>query len=129
MHENDLTHYWGGDVAASSTGDFATASGSNKTTQRILRRLMTNPAEGSIPADYPAHPEYGAGLPRRVGQTVDIPKITALIRGQILLEEAVTRIPEPQISVQEIANGIACRISYTDSVTDTTQLLSFKVTA
>lgn len=120
---NDLYHLWGGDIAAGSNGDLMPVDGSTKTTQRILRRLMTNPG------DYLDHPDYGAGLPQFVGRLVDIPKVRGLIRGQMLLDEAVARTPEPAITVSEIANGMACSIQYYDAVAKSTQTLSFNVTA
>lgn len=118
----DLYHYVGNDLAASATGDLQTVDGAIKGQQRILRRLLTNPGT------YIWHPEYGAGLPAKIGDLIDVPKIRALIRGQMLLEEAVAKIPEPVIDLQVIPEGLAAQIQYVDAVNKTPQVLSFSVT-
>ena len=120
---NDIDHFWGGDISASSGGGLMPVSGSQRGIERILRRLMTNPG------DYPAHPEYGAGLPGKIGSTFDAPSAKELIRGQMLLEDAVAKTPEPTIDVQQISNGLACNIQYVDAATNTTKTLSFNVNA
>jgi hypothetical protein len=117
----DLYHYVGGDLAASITGDLQAVDGATKGQQRVLRRLLTNPGE------YAFHPEYGAGLGQKVGAVADLAGITALIRGQVLLEDAVAKVPPPEIAVTTIPNGIAVNIKYTDAVTKSTQVLSFDV--
>lgn len=117
----DLHHYIGSDIASSATGDLQSASGTERGQQRILRRLLTNPGE------YIFHPEYGAGLPAKVGETLDIPQIRALIRGQMLLEESVARTPEPEIIVTAIQGGISCLIRYVDAQSKTPAVLSFNV--
>lgn len=117
----DLYHFIGADLNISSTGDLQPVETSMRGQQRILRRLLTNPG------DYIFHPEYGAGLPGRVGQIVDIPKIRALIRGQIMLEEAVSKTHEPVIEVQQILGGISVSIRYNDAKTNAVQTLSFDV--
>lgn len=118
---NDLSQYFGGDIGQSATGDLQTIDGTTKGQQRVLRRLLTNPG------DYIFHPDYGAGLPRMVGELADIEKVRALIRGQMLLEDSVARTPEPLIDVQAIAGGIACRLQYTDAVSKAPAVLSFNV--
>lgn len=118
---NDLDQYFGGDVSTSSTGDVQAVSGPEKCKQRILRRLLTNPG------DYIFHPEYGAGLPEHVGSVVDAPGIAALVRGQVLLEDAVARSPTPVVSVMEFNGGIQVDIQYNDSTTQAAQFLSFSV--
>lgn len=123
---NDLAHNWGGDLATGPTGDLYPASGTLRGQQRVLRRLLTNPG------DYIAHPTYGAGLPAWVGQPLDVAKITALIRSQILLEDAVAHDPAPVISVRQLATdltGLAVRISYNDATVNLPVVLSFNVTA
>lgn len=129
---NDLFHYVGGDVGVSSTGDLQPIDGTIRGQQRIIRRLVTNPREvlpnGDIlPPDYIFHPDYGAGLQRKIGDTADIPKIRALIRGQILLEDVVAKNPEPQIEVQAINAGLSVSIRYIDAVSKTPVALSFSV--
>lgn len=119
---NDAYQYYSQDLSASATGDIQPVAGTTRTQQRILRRLLTNPG------DYLWHQDYGAGLPRYIGETLNVPEITALIRGQILLEESVARFPEPVITIAEIAGGISCTIQYNDADLNAPQTLSFEVT-
>lgn len=118
---NDLNHFIGSDLNLSITGDLQKIDGTSKGQQRVLRRLLTNPG------DYIFHPTYGAGLGAFVGSTADIAAITALIRGQILLEDAVARVPAPSIKVTQITGGVSVSIKYSDSTTKATQVLSFNV--
>lgn len=120
---NDLHHFIGGDIAVSATGDLQPVSETRRGQQRVLRRLLTNPGE------YIWHPEYGAGLAQWVGKTIDMPKIRALIRGQILREASVAKSPEPEITVNEIPNGVTCTIRYADAANGEPQTLSFNVNA
>ncbi len=118
----DIYHYVNNDLSASATGDLQTATGTTRTQQRILRRLLTNPG------DYIWEPDYGAGLPRYVGSVIDEREIAALIRGQVLLEDAVAATPEPTVTVTAIRGGISIDIQYTDSDSNSTATLSFNVT-
>lgn len=117
----DLYHYIGSDLLVSATGDLQQTNPTQRGQQRILRRLLTNPD------DYIFHPDYGAGLPQQVGQVTDIAKITALIRGQILLEDAVAKTPAPTIIVKPIPSGISVSIRYQDATTGQPSSLSFNV--
>lgn len=125
----DLYHFWGGDLAVESGGDLMAVDTGQRNQMRILRRLMTNPLEGNMPADYAFQPVYGAGLPRKIGGPFNAAKIASLIRGQMLMESFVARNPEPKISVKQIQNGVSCNIQYTDTQVNTPQLLSFNVKA
>ncbi len=118
---NDVYHYFGSDIGQSATGDLQGIDGTTRGQQRVLRRLLTNPG------DYIFQPNYGAGLPRMVGELAEPAKIKALILGQMLLEDAVARTPEPQVDVQPILGGVSCRIKYTDAVSKTPAVLSFNV--
>lgn len=120
---NDASHYWGGDLSSSlsPTGDIAPASATLRGQQRILRRLLTNPG------DYTFHPEYGAGLPAYIGSVATVDQITAVIRGQMLLEDAVARTPAPVITVTPIANGVSAQILYNDAQSGQPVTLSFNV--
>ena len=119
---NDLYHYFGDDLRASPTGDLQPVDSTVMGQQRILRRLLTNPGT------YIWHPEYGAGLARYIGALIDVPKIRALIRGQMLLEAVVAKTPEPVIDLQAIPEGLSAQIQYVDAATQTMQTLSFSVT-
>ena len=125
---SDLSHFVGADLSVSATGDVLSVEGATRTQQRILRRLLTNPKDGDMPADYIFHPTYGAGLPRKVGDVINVDEMTALIRGQILLEAAVAPEPEPIVTVRKVFNGISVNIQYTDAETNTPQQLGFEVT-
>lgn len=123
---NDIYHFWGGDLQPSVTGDLLTVSATTRGQQRVLRRLLTNPG------DYIFQPGYGAGLPAWVGMPMDVGKITALIRSQILLEDSVAKAPSPVITVRQAPNdatGLAVSISYNDAATNTATVLSFNVTS
>jgi len=120
MH--DLYHFIGGDLDASSTGDLRPASGSEYVKQRILRRLMTNPG------DYIFHPEYGAGVGKKVGEAVQPGEWKTLITGQMLLEDAVASHPPPEVKLFLIQNGVSVSLAYTDSKTGSPEILHFDVT-
>ena len=121
---SDLHHAWAGDLSAGPTGDFMTVSGPALGTQRVLRRLLTNPG------DYIWQPGYGAGLARFVGEPADPAAIRALIRTQMLLESAVARVPEPVIDVQSDPGGtLSVQIRYADSDTAEARTLSIGIGA
>lgn len=121
----DLYNYIGADLLPSATGDLQTATNTLRGQQRVLRRLLTNPG------DYIFHPTYGAGLPRYIGQPADVPKLTALIRGQMLLEDAVAQNPAPVVTVTPIANaaggGFFVSIKYVDAPSGQPVTLDFNV--
>lgn len=127
MNLSDIDHTVGADIGASSTGDLATVDTTMRGQQRILRRLLTNPG------DYIFHPTYGAGLPSWIGRTADLPKLRALVHGQIMLEDVVARVPEPTVVVAPIANnaggGFAVSVAYVDAFTGQPATLSFNVEA
>lgn len=131
---NDLNHYFGGDIAVSSGGDLALSSGTLRGQQRVLRRLLTNPAlkdaNGNVlaPGDYIFHPDYGAGVRRMVGQTTDLEAIRSVILSQMLLESAVARTPPPSVSVTQIDGGVSANIQYVDASDGSNVVLAFDVT-
>lgn len=121
---SDIAHYFGGDLAPGITGDLAPASGTLRGQQRVLRRLLTNPG------DYVFQPSYGAGLPQWIGRLLDVGKVSALIRSQILLEDSVAKLPPPVITVTQTPTdltGLAVRIAYNDAATNAPVVLSFNV--
>ena len=127
---NDLSQAWGSDLSPSPSGDLATASGDLRTQQRIIRRLMTCPADpvNNLPPDYIWHPTYGAGLPRFIGSDATEGEIAAVVRGQMMLEASVAQSPAPIVSAQLITNGISLTLSYTDAISGNPQTLSFSAT-
>lgn len=127
----DISHYYGGDLSVSPSGDLLLADTSTTGTQRVYRRLLTNPALSDssgnpvASADYTWHPTYGAGVPRKVGSPGNVPATTALIKGQMLLETAVARSPAPQIDLTQTNNTVSAVIRYTDANTAMPQFVSF----
>lgn len=119
----DIGHDFGGDVRLSPTGDLSRVQGNIRSAERVYRRLLTNPGE------YIWHPNYGAGLPKRVGGLVDVAEIRALIRSQMLLEPSVSQSPPPAIVVSEIPNGVSVSISYVALPDKQPTALSFSVSA
>ena len=117
----DLDHTFGGDLSVGPTGDLALVDGPPRGVQRILRRLMT------VAGNYIQHGDYGAGLPREVGENGDVDAVAGLIRAQIFLEAAVARDPDPVITVTVIVNGLHVHILYADAATGQQRTLSFEV--
>jgi hypothetical protein len=110
----DLSQLYGNDLATVDT----TILGQ----QRVLRRLLTNPG------DYLWNASYGAGLAQFVGQPASAGRIRSVIRSQIFQEAVVARTPEPVIDVQVSPGGtVTALVSYADSTTGETQVLSFSV--
>lgn len=129
----DVFHYYGGDLSVSASGDLLLANQPTTGTQRVYRRLLTNPilndTVGNPVAspDYTWHPTYGAGVPRKVGSPGNAPATRSLIKGQMLLESAVARQPAPKIALTQVNNAVSASIQYTDANTATTQFVTFNV--
>lgn len=114
----DLHHDWAGDIRPSPTGDILVVAGPPAGTQRVLRRLLTEPG------GYLWHPGYGAGLGRFVGAPTDARGTAALVRAQMRLEPAVAPAPEPVVDVRADATGtLAVQVRYADAETADTQTL------
>ncbi len=108
----DLHLGWGGDLGVSATGDLVVVGRPGVGTERVLRRLLTNPGA------YVWHARYGAGLGRFVGEPADAAGVQALIRAQMVLEGAVAQEPEPVVRVQADAGGsLSVQIRYADADT------------
>lgn len=118
----DLEMSWSGDLSVSATGDLSVVSDPSLGTERVIRRLMTNPG------DYIWNPQYGAGLGQFVGQPADLAGVEALIRAQMALESAVSAVPEPIISVtSDVAGRLYLQIRYQDSITSVSAALTASV--
>ena len=118
----DLHLGWAGDLASSETGDLATVGRPALGTERVLRRLLTNPGA------YLWHPKYGAGLARFVGQPIDAAGIEALIRSQMSLETAVAREPEPVVNVRaDTVGSLFVQIRYADAETALSRTLNIEL--
>ncbi len=120
----DLYHWWNSDLVSTNSGDLQTVDGSVRGQQRIVRRLMTNPG------GYLWHPEYGGGLASYLGSPIDVGKVTAAIRAQLLLEDAVDQSVPPVIVLTQSANDLTAfnvSISYNDATTQKPVVLAFNV--
>lgn len=115
----DAAHWWGDDLAVSPTGDIALADGIDLSNQRIVRRLMT------VLGEYCWHNDYGASVPRRVGEPLDLTLVTSIIRSQIYFEESVSKEFDPEIEVVPILNGVFVSIRYVDALTGRQASLQF----
>jgi hypothetical protein len=118
----DAGHYFSGDLQLGATGDLLVADGLLESNQRILRRLLTNQG------DYIWQADYGAGLPARIGSTIDESEMNSLISSQMFLEASVVQNPPPQITTDAIENGLDVHIGYVDSESSQPVTLSFQVT-
>jgi phage baseplate assembly protein W len=107
----DIFHEWGSDLVAGSGGDLLLATGSVTVSQRVSRRLLTNPG------DYIWNLDYGGGLAQFVGSPTKSADIEAVITNQLLLETAVPTTPAPQVTttVVNTTNGsVVANITYAD---------------
>lgn len=130
----DIFHYYGNDLALSATGDLLVADESTTTQQRLLRRLLTNPAvdqgDGTrLPGDYLYHPDYGAGIPKYIGELAQPDVIQGHIMDQVALEATVAAAPAPVVTVSPITDGLTATIAYTEADSQTPQVLNFDVTS
>jgi len=118
---NDVFQYWGNDLSAAAGGDLLPATAIDRSNQRILRRLLTNPG------DYIWHPDYGAGLPSFVGSTASKDEIAAVIRGQMLMEASVSPSPAPVIKITQNGTSFTAQITYTEASTGQPAVLTVPV--
>lgn len=119
----DLQHYYGNDLAIGPTGDLAVVTGSEQVKERLLRRLLTSQG------DYIWHLDFGAGLPKFIGQPARADRIAAVVRAQMALEADVVQSPEPLISVQDGHNtSVTVTIRYADAKTGQVQTVFVPVT-
>jgi hypothetical protein len=117
----DLAHTFGSDLVVSANGDLLTADSVVLSEQRVLRRLLTNPQ------DYIWQPNYGAGMPQKIGLPFDVATIEAIVAAQMCLEESVVRSPPPEIDVASFPNGMFVDISYTEADSSLPAVLNFQV--
>lgn len=126
----DLNHTWGGDLVLSATDDLDSVTSSTKSQQRIYRRLMTNPLTSTIPPDYIWHPDYGAGLPAKVGRALSsdlYDEIMSTTQAQMFLEDSVARFPAPEVLLQTIQGGLFEQINYVEAISQQPVVLTFEV--
>lgn len=120
----DVDHWYGDDVQLSSKNDLNPVISSDKTTQRIIRRLMTNPGA------YVWHLDYGAGILEHVGDTMaNLGIIEGLCVAQVQLEHGVASQPPPAVAFEMNGDMLTVKVEYTDQDTNSRQFLSFTVDA
>jgi hypothetical protein len=130
---NDISQYFGNDIDVSPTGDLLVANSTVTGEQRVYRRLLTNPAlddrNGNpiASADYTFHPDYGAGIPRKVGRPADIDGTQSLIQSQMFKEAAVATSPAPKISVVLDGNLMSTVVRYIDAQSKEPVVLAFDI--
>ncbi|MDE2024869.1 MAG: phage tail protein [Patescibacteria group bacterium] len=123
---NDVYLVMGNDLVLSPSGDLLLCNGSTRTSQRIVRRLLTNPA------DYIWHSDYGAGLPEDIGLPIssdNFDNIRQTITAQIFLEQSVVQTPQPQIFLSTIQFGLFCQINYNLNPSLEPVVLTFNINA
>lgn len=121
----DVSLEWNGDFEVSATGGLVLVDGDDLARQRIVRRLLTQ-VQGYI-----WHPEYGAGLPQRIGRVARALMIQSIVRSQIALEASVAPVPHPRVTVTDASGGnpglFVITIQYTDAQSKVQKTLSFTV--
>lgn len=135
----DLFHFWSEDLTVSPSGDLAvvqvlnpqnpsTLFGNDEGTQRIYRRLMTaSIIPPLLSGEFIFAPDYGGGIPQKIGGPLSVPALSALVNRQMNLEAAVAKIPAPVIHVQAPL-GLSTAlvdIKYTNATTGTPVSLAF----
>lgn len=120
----DLSLNWKGDFDVSPTGDILLADGDQLAQQRIQRRLFTQ-VKGYI-----YHLPYGAGMPQKIGGTMRLTQIRALVVSQVGQETSVSQSPPPSVTVVYDKNNTGLyivTISYTSVVTGKTVSFQLQV--
>jgi hypothetical protein len=86
---------WEGDLSISPSGDIAAVPRQSEVQSRIIRRLLTNPA------DYIWHTDYGAGLGSFVGEPYSPNIIEGVILNQLKSETLIARTPAPSVQITQ----------------------------
>ena len=95
---------------------------------------MTNPqwsdAAGNPLAspDYTWHADFGAGIPFRIGKTLNVSELRGAIQTTIKTIDGIATSPAPVVTVTPFNNGAAVTIQYADAVTGQIATLSFDIT-
>jgi plasmid stabilization system protein ParE len=120
----DLSLEWTDDFEADATGDLLVVDGDVEVRQRLERRLFT------AVRGYVWHPEYGAGLPQKIGSVLSVAQIKSIVSSQLALEASVATNPPAQLTVTADPNdlgNVGIAIKYWDAVTGET--VSFTITS
>lgn len=120
----DIALEWKDDFQPDATGDIKTVDGDDEVRQRLERRLFT------VVKGYVWHPDYGAGLPQKIGSVLSVEEIRAVCAAQLALEATVAPFPPAQLTVSASANQpslITIGIRYYDAATGVS--VSFTITS
>jgi hypothetical protein len=119
----DVGLEWWSDFQIDSSGDLFMVDGNKEVRQRLQRRLFT------AVNGYVWHPEYGAGLPQKIGVPLTLGDIQSVVRSQLALEASVAPSPPAQLTITQDPNNpaqIDIGIVYWDAVSGTS--VSFNIT-
>jgi phage baseplate assembly protein W len=120
----DLALEWSDDFQIDASGDLRVIDGDDEVRQRLERRLFT------ANKGYVWHPEYGAGLPQKIGSVLSREAIEAVVASQINLEASVAKFPPARLTVQQDKNNpalVSIGIQYFDANTGAS--VSFTITS
>ncbi|GBR54796.1 phage tail protein [Neokomagataea thailandica NBRC 106555] len=105
---SSINHIFGGDLILSDRS-VSLVSGIEETKQRLLRRLLT------IAGEYIWQLDYGAGLPKLVGEIVDKEGLEAIIRQQIINDPGIDVTKPLKVKiVSSQVDGNFCEIKFFD---------------
>ena len=110
---SEVSLEWRDDFQIAANGDLLLCDSDVETRQRLERRLFT-PQKG-----YVWHPDYGAGLPQRIGSPYTINQIRAIVDSQVYMEASVAPNPPAQIGIDVSPNQadlVGISIKYWDAV-------------
>lgn len=118
----DVSLEWNDDFEVDASGDLLIVDGDVEVRQRLERRLFT------AVNGYVWHPEYGAGLPQKIGDTYGADQIKSICASQLALEASVAPSPPAQLTVSQQPGGVVIiSILYWDAKSGAT--VSFTITA
>lgn len=109
----DLYLEWGNDLVLSPSGSVSAAVGWDQVRERIIRRVLTNPAQtlpdgSTTSADYIFDPSYGIGGGALVSQNPTqgfLADLKKRIRAGVLADSAVAPGSDPQILIRQPASN------------------------
>jgi hypothetical protein len=108
----DIWNEWGSDLVLGPRRDLLAVDGSEATRQRVLRRLLSNPT------DLIFNPDYGAGLPSRIGELLETAALDGAVRAQMSAEAGVSQDPAPEVTTTPFSFGATVVVQYRDRNTD-----------
>lgn len=120
----DVALEWRDDFQPDATGDLMMVDGDAEVRQRLERRLFT------AVKGYVWHPDYGAGLPQKIGALFSVEEIQSIVASQLTLEASVAPSPPAKLTVAASPNQpslISIGIQYFDAVAGVS--VSFSITA